>query len=1241
MVGDTSKKIWEDPEALHRGIRPPRAYFFSYADREAALSGGREGSLGFQSLNGRWDFRYFENPELCDAVMEGALCEAVGDGGDEVPGGEWGAIRVPGAVEYQGFGLLHYTDEGYPFPIYGYEVPSDNPTGLYRRFFEYRKQGGRRTILRFDGVETVYFVRVNGVDVGFSKGSRLSAEFDVGSHLVDGRNEIVVKVLKWADSSYIEDQDMWWTSGIIRDVYLYEVEETHIRDIGVRTASMGNGGDWRLSLEIDLQGRIPDGCVLHAEVLGAGGGLEASRRIEVSSGGAGLGGGVPEGGPGGAGESGDGVGGPAGGEPGGVRADIDVRGVLEWTAETPHLYRLLVFFEGADGGRRGYAMLRFGFREVSIRDGLLMLNGRYLEMHGVNRHDHDPVRGRTVSMGRLRRELELMKVSNINAIRTSHYPNDPRFYELCDEMGFLVLAESDLESHGFMWIDDLDRASSDPRWESAYVDRIERHIGAQKNHPCIVMWSLGNESGMGRCIEAAYRRAKELDSTRPVHYEEDREAGVVDVVSTMYTPPEKMEEFGEKPTGKPRIICEYAHAMGNGPGGLADYQRIFDRYPSIQGHFVWEWIDHGVARKGDDGGVEYGYGGDFGDYPNNGNFCIDGLVGPALSVSPGLIEYKQVIAPVRISGSVDRGFRIENRYHTLDLSHIRVSWELSRDGWVVASGAGGFAGGIGPGEAGGLGVLGLGLGEAGELGVLGLGGREGAGLEGGGRSVTGRAGAVSPASGAALAGGAERLPPGSLPEGAAGAAGSVAGRAGAGDPASGAAGGGAGSSGPLARDYLTFRVRHSRGVNGIEAGGEIGVFQFPIFPGLREDGGAVHGESAPGGASIMPGAASNSPERTAFHGGPVHGPGAAWPRGEAADPESAPLQGGDAWGDALNAPGQAARRAAGGGAPSDWPAGYNGAALDRGGGAPSDWPAGYSGAALGRGGGPPGSPQITETPCCIRVRCGGNFWEFDRVRGRLERWECNGEGVIVSGPRFEFYRPVIDNHASYAEEHWKKRYLDVMREHVKSVEWSDENGVFILVSDLIAAPPVFDFGFRCRRVFRLHAGDGGRMDVELSGEPYGEFKGFLPKIGSSTRISPKYTQAHWYGRGPHECYPDSRESALIGRYTLPVKELFTEYIMPQDNGNRMDCRDIRLSGRSVPTLSITAGDGIDFSLWPYTRQALDTARHTGELKPESFLTLNLDYSLSGLGSASCGPLVGEAYRVEARAFRYGWSMRSS
>ena len=448
-------------------------------------------------------------------------------------------------------------------------------------------------------------------------------------------------------------------------------------------------------------------------------------------------------------------------------------------------------------------------------------------------------------------------------------------------------------------------------------------------------------------------------------------------------------------------------------------------------------------------------------------------------------------------------------------------------------------------------------------------------------------------------------------------------------------------------------------MNGIEAGGEIGVFQFPIFPGLREigcgwelRGGAVHGEGAPG-------AASNSPERTDLHGGPVHAPGAAGPRREAADPGAAPLQGGDAWGDALNTPGQAARRAAGGGAPyawpaaysgadpaagggdpSDWPAGYSGADPAAGGGAPSDWPAPYIGAALGRGGGPPGSPQITETPCCIHVRCGGNSWEFDRVRGRLERWEYNGEGVIVSGPRFEFYRPVIDNHASYAEEHWKKRYLDVMREHVKSVEWSDENGVFVLVSDLIAAPPVFDFGFRCRRVFRLHAGDGGRMDVELSGEPYGEFKGFLPKIGSSTRISPKYTQAHWYGRGPHECYPDSRESALIGRYTLPVKELFTEYIMPQDNGNRMDCRDIRISGRSVPTLSITAGDGIDFSLWPYTRQALDAARHTGELKPESFLTLNLDYSLSGLGSASCGPLVGEAYRVEARAFRYGWSMRS-
>lgn len=998
-------KIWQDPEQLHRGILPPRAYFFTYPDRDAALSLDRTRSLGFRSLNGRWDFRFFEHPALCN-----------GDAG------EWESITVPGAVEYQGYGRLHYTDEGYPFPIYGYEVPTDNPTSLYRRTIRHRKTDGRRTILRFDGVETVYFLAVNGREVGFSKGSRLSAEFDLSAYLVDGENEITVKVLKWADSSYIEDQDMWWTSGIIRDVYCYETHARSIGDLAVTTCTVPGTPDWRLSVDVDVVGPIAADTVLHLEVVDSGGELKAARRIAVTPGDSTL------------------------------PAAIDLAGPQEWTAETPDLYRLLAFFEDGSGDRWGYAALRFGFRELRISDGLLLLNGRYLQMRGVNRHDHDPHSGRTVSMERLRRELELMKAHNINAIRTAHYPNDPRFYEICDQIGFLVLAETDLEAHGFMWIDDADRASSDPRWTAAYVDRIERHIAAQKNHPSIIIWSLGNESGMGPCIEAAYRRAKELDPHRPVHYEQDTEASVVDIISTMYTPPETMDRLGRNAQGKPRIICEYAHAMGNGPGGLADYQAVFDRHPSIQGHFVWEWSDHGIASTSPDGHRYYRYGGDFGDYPHNANFCIDGLVRPDLQPSPGLLEYKQVICPVRVSGSVDDGFWITNHYHTLDLSHIEVVWELLRDGWAVGDGPARFAAGLGPGERGRLAPVGW-----------------------------------SP----------DAVAPGS-------------------------------------RYDLTLRVRHARDANGLAAGSELGAFQFSITA-------------------------------------PVSGSGRPRPLSGARERHATPL-------------------------------------------------------------------GIQKIGHHLHVAHANDVWVFDVVRGRLERWERDGTNLIVRGPRFELYRPVIDNHATYATEHWKQRYLDVMQEHPKSTEWSTEHGDFILTADVIVAPPVYDFGFRCRYVFRICP--AGRLDVALSGEPYGRFDGFLPKIGSSTLISTSYRYADWYGRGPHESYPDSHRSALVGRYHLAVADLFTNYIFPQDNGNRMECREIRLSGESVSPLRILSDQGVNFSLWPYTRMAIDKARHVTDLVPEPYLTLNLDHSLSGLGSASCGPLVAEPYRVEARPFRYGWSCTS-
>ncbi|MGC3995519.1 MAG: glycoside hydrolase family 2 TIM barrel-domain containing protein [Propionicimonas sp.] len=591
---------WADQSALHSGRLPARAYFVGYPDAASALTFDRGLSDQWLSLDGVWRFRLFDRPE-------------------DVPGEiwresqDWPGIDVPGWWQTQGHGRLQYTDELFPFPVDPPNPPADNPTGAYQRTFWLRPEDlQRQAVLRLDGVESFVEVAVNGHQVGFSKGSRLAAEFDVTPFVRDGENLLSLRVLQFCDGSYLEDQDMWWAGGVIRPVSLLLRPAAHLDDFCVRTTVAANGVDAAVALEAFCSGATGS---VEWQLADAGGRVVASG----SSAGAHL------------------------------RCDIELRDAHLWSAEDPYLYTLLITARDTHGAVAEVVPHRLGVRQVEIVDGELLLNGRHLVLHGVNRHDHDDHDGRAVGLARLERDILTMKRHNINAVRTSHYPNDPRFYELCDRYGLFVLAETDLECHGFACVGDISRITDDPTWQDAYVDRIERHVLAQRNHASVVMWSLGNESGYGVNIPAMYARCRELDPTRPVHYEEDRDADVVDVVSTMYSRIPQLNDFGEHRHPKPRIICEYSHAMGNGPGGLWEYQQVIDRWPGIQGHFVWEWCDHGILTHTDDGVPFHAYGGDFGDEPNNGNFCIDGLVLPDGTPSPGLAEYKQVLCPVRVA----------------------------------------------------------------------------------------------------------------------------------------------------------------------------------------------------------------------------------------------------------------------------------------------------------------------------------------------------------------------------------------------------------------------------------------------------------------------------------------------------------------------------------------------------------------------------------------------------------------
>lgn len=597
----SNQNNWENQCRTGENRLPGHAYLKPCKTVADARTHRREVSADYQNLSGEWNFRLYNHPRRVPQAFYHKL-DPTAD-----------TVLIPHLWQLDGYGKLQYTDEGYPFPIDPPFVPADNPTGAYQKVFTLAAYDThRRYILRFDGVESYFEVYLNGEYVGFSKGSRLAAEFDVTEYLCHGENLLAVKVLQYSDATYIEDQDMWWASGIFRDVWMVSRPTSHIADFFITTTQAGP----EANIEAEITINNPTGGVLKWELFDG--------QVSVLAGASAVSG-----------------------------SKLHLSEVLAfpnwWSPERPHLYDLVLTLLDEDDAVSEVICHRLGVRDLRIEDGKMLLNGKYFKMHGVNRHDHDPKRGRAVNMERVRDDLLLMKRHNINAVRTAHYPNDPRFYEMCDELGLMVVAETDLESHGFANVGQIERITDDPQWETSYVDRIERHVLAQRNHACVTMWSLGNESGYGCNIRAMYTRCKELDPTRPVHYEEDRNAEVVDVISTMYSRVSQMNDFGEYPHPKPRIICEYGHAMGNGPGGLEEYQAVFDRWDSIQGHFVWEWIDHGIEVVDKNGHMFYRYGGDYGDYPNNANFCIDGLVFPWQEPSPGLLQYKYLIAPVDFS----------------------------------------------------------------------------------------------------------------------------------------------------------------------------------------------------------------------------------------------------------------------------------------------------------------------------------------------------------------------------------------------------------------------------------------------------------------------------------------------------------------------------------------------------------------------------------------------------------------
>ena len=628
----------QSTETLHVGCEKPRAYFVPFPCGCASKNAERGESTFFKSLCGEWNFKFFKSVnDVCDLSTEGS-----------------DKLTVPMSWQMalgRGYDVPNYTNVNYPIPYDPPFVPDENPCGLYsRKFTVPAAMAGKKIYLNFEGVDSAFYVWVNDEFAAYSQVSHMTSEIDITSLVHAGENEIKVLVLKWSDGTYLEDQDMWRMSGIFREVYLLFRDETHIRDIFVHCDLDDSFTDADFTVDVDVTGKATVEWTLDCPC----GETISSGKCDVDESGKIV---VPT-----------------------------VKNAKLWSDEEPNLYTLTLHCGNE------YITLPIGARRVEIKDGCVVINGKKVKAKGVNRHDSHHLLGHATPVEHMVRDIMIMKAHNVNMVRTSHYPNDPRFTALCDKYGIYVCDETDLETHGARpWY----ALSRSPEWEGEYVDRVQRMVERDKNHPCVIFWSLGNESGWGQNHVAMHTWIKSRDTSRIVHYEGanyDYNDGkylrdVTDIESRMYPSPTWCDNYcKDAERDEPLFLCEYSHAMGNGPGDLRDYWEVIEKNDNFFGGCVWEFIDHSVAIGDKYGDSSFTYGGDFGDHPNDGNFCVDGLVYPDRRVHTGLEELKQAIMPVAVREVKPGTVAIKSRRYFKSLSDISMAWTVKVDGKAVKSG---------------------------------------------------------------------------------------------------------------------------------------------------------------------------------------------------------------------------------------------------------------------------------------------------------------------------------------------------------------------------------------------------------------------------------------------------------------------------------------------------------------------------------------------------------------------------
>lgn len=1001
-------KTWENHQIDGINRMPARAHFLTFPSKEKALLNNNRYTHAFKNLNGVWKFMFLDAPEYSPEGFFNSDFDVT----------KMDDITVPGNWQLQGYGKMHYSDLWYNFPINPPYVPTENPTGIYKRtFFVEESYRDKKIIIRFCGVDSAYHLWINGKEVGYSKVARNESEFDITDLIrVGEENDVTVRVYQWSDGTYLEDQDMWWESGIFRDVELIGVPKDGINDYKVIADLDDEYKNGIFKVEAFL--RTTKEVNVTFELVDAGENTVFTKTVVAKEG----------------------------------KACIDevIADVNHWTAETPYLYKLFMTVE--DNGQIVEVIPQnVGFRNIRLNGETFLVNGVAIKFKGVNRHDYSPQNGRVVSREEIEKDIILMKEFNINAIRTSHYPNSYYLYDLCDEYGMYLIAETDLECHGFELTGDYKWITDDPSWELAYVSRMTRMIERDKNHPAIIFWSLGNESAFGCNFRKMTDVAHEMDPTRLVHYEGDFDVESADVYSTMYTwienpkKPYLMKDIIEK-SKKPHIHCEYCHAMGNGPGNLKDYQDLVYAHDKLQGGFVWEWFDHGIESFTESGEKYYRYGGDFGDDPSNKDFCIDGLIMPDRTPSPGLYEYKKVIEPITTTAvDIQKGIiNLLSRYDFANLDRFNLVYKVMEDDVIL---------------------------QTGFMAVPSIEARAN-------KDIT------------------------------------------------------------LPYDLSVIKVKP--GVH----------YYVNISYQLRED------------TSY---ASSGHELATAQFELPL----------------------------------------------------YKEGIMVR----------------------PEGILNVEKEHTTLHVK-GANFsLDFNLVNGNLMNIVRDGMQVLSKGPRLTLWRAPISNDMEIIDKLKKVYFLHLEHEVVMNIDYHMEGNILKVEVDTINSTTNSAWHFKTKYVYTVCP--SGDILIDVEGTPSGRVDlapDMLPRIGVSMHLDKSMEHVRYFGMGPGENYADSKEAAQMGLYANTVDGLFTNYVIPQENGNHMGCKWVSMTNdRGMGLLASTEGD-FNFSASWYEDKDLDDAKHTCDLVKRDYIVFNVDYKQNALGTNSCGQWQLDKYRAKFEDFKLSFRL---